>query len=120
MAGNFFFVILSSKVSIHLYENQCALDSGLYILLFSCPFLCIVLSFDLILYTAYIFFINDLFLFPMSNLFPFLFAYCKRGNICGTLIFTNFAQNSASANSKTRENICDILYAHLGHVGVVY
>ena len=46
--------------------------------------------------------------------------YCKRGNIRGTLIFANFAQNSASANSKTRENICDIMYAHLGHVGVVY
>ena len=27
---------------------------------------------------------------------------CKRGNIRGTLIFANFAQNSASANSKTR------------------
>ena len=38
----------------------------------------------------------------------------------GTLIFVNFAQYSASANSKTRENICDILYAHFGHVGVVY
>ena len=47
-------------------------------------------------------------------------VYCKRGNIHGTLIFANFAQNSASANSETRENICDILYAHLGHVGVVY
>ena len=41
--------------------------------------------------------------------------YCKSGNIRGTLIFANFAQNSASANSKTRENICDILYAHFGH-----
>ena len=46
--------------------------------------------------------------------------YCKRGNIRGTLIFVNFAQISASANSKTLENICDTLYAHLGHVGVVY
>ena len=46
--------------------------------------------------------------------------YCKSGNIRGTLIFVNFTQNSASANSKTRENICDILYAHFGHVGVVY
>ena len=46
--------------------------------------------------------------------------YCKSGNICGTLIFANFAQNSTSANSKTRENICDILHAHFGHVGVVY
>ena len=44
----------------------------------------------------------------------------KSGNIRGTLIFANFAQNSASANSKTRENICDSLYAHFGHVGVVY
>ena len=44
-----------------------------------------------------------------------IFKYCKRGNICGTLIFANFEQNSASANSKTRENISDILYAHLGH-----
>ena len=37
-----------------------------------------------------------------------------------TLIFADFAQNSASANSKTRENIlfCNILYAHFGHVGV--
>ena len=49
-----------------------------------------------------------------------LSMYCKRGNIRGTLIFANFAQNSASANSKTRKNICDILYAHLEHVGVVY
>ena len=46
--------------------------------------------------------------------------YCKSGNIRGALIFANFAQNSASANSKTRENICNILYAHFGHVGVVY
>ena len=46
--------------------------------------------------------------------------YCKIGNIRGTLIFVNFAQNSASANSKTRENICDSLYAHIWHVGVVY
>ena len=46
--------------------------------------------------------------------------YCKRGNIRGTLIFANFTQNSASANSKTHENICNILYAHLGHVGLVY
>ena len=48
--------------------------------------------------------------------------YCKSGNIRGALIFANFAQNSASANSKTRENICDILYAHFGHVpvGAVY
>ena len=45
--------------------------------------------------------------------------YCKSGNIRGTLIFANFAQNSASANSKTRENICDILHAHFGHVGVI-
>ena len=36
--------------------------------------------------------------------------YCKRGNICGALIFT---ENSSSANSKTRENIADVLYAHL-------
>ena len=48
------------------------------------------------------------------------YSYCKRGNIRGTLIFADFAQNSASANSKTSENICDILYAHLGHIGVVY
>ena len=33
------------------------------------------------------------------------------------IIFANFAQNSASANSKTRENI---LYAHFGHGRVVY
>ena len=46
--------------------------------------------------------------------------YCKSWNIRGTLIFANFAQNSASANSKTRKNICNILYAHFGHVGVVY
>ena len=46
--------------------------------------------------------------------------FCKSGNICGALIFTNFAQNSRSANSKTRENICDTFYAHFGHVGVVY
>ena len=46
--------------------------------------------------------------------------YCKSENIRGTLIFANFTQNSASANSKTCENICDILYAHFGHVGVVY
>ena len=50
----------------------------------------------------------------------YLVWYCKSGNICGTLIFAKFAQSSASANSKTRENICDILYAHFGHVGVVY
>ena len=36
--------------------------------------------------------------------------YCKRGNIRGALIF---AENSSSANSKTRENIYNILYAHL-------
>ena len=36
------------------------------------------------------------------------------------LISVNFAQNSASVNSKTRKNICDIVCAHLGHVGVVY
>ena len=41
-----------------------------------------------------------------------LSTYCQTGNICGTLIFANFAQNSASANLKIRENICDILYAH--------
>ena len=29
--------------------------------------------------------------------------YCKSGNIRGTLIFAIFAQNSASANSNTRE-----------------
>ena len=46
--------------------------------------------------------------------------YCKSGNIRGTLIFANFAQNSASAISKTRENICNILYAHFGHLGAVY
>ena len=46
--------------------------------------------------------------------------YCKRGNIRGALIFVNFAQNSASANSKTHKNICNILYAHFGQVGVVY
>ena len=46
-------------------------------------------------------------------------TYCKRGKIRGALSFANFAENSSSANSKTRENICDILYAHLGHVGVV-
>ena len=39
--------------------------------------------------------------------------YCKSGSIRGTLIFADFVQNSASANSKTRENICDILYAQL-------
>ena len=39
--------------------------------------------------------------------------YCKRGNIRGALIFADFAENSSRANSKTRENICDILYAHL-------
>ena len=30
-------------------------------------------------------------------------TYCKSGNIHGTLIFVNFAQNSASANSKSRD-----------------
>ena len=45
--------------------------------------------------------------------------YCKSGNICGALIFANFAQNSASMNSKTHQK-CDILYAHFGHVVVVY
>ena len=34
--------------------------------------------------------------------------------------FRVFRANSAIANSKTRENICNILYAHFGHVGVVY
>ena len=48
------------------------------------------------------------------------YNYCKSGNIRGTLIFAYFAQNSARANSKTRENICDILYAHFKHVGIVY
>ena len=47
-------------------------------------------------------------------------GYCKRGNIRGALIFANFAQNSASANSKTHKNNCSILYAHFGHVEVVY
>ena len=46
--------------------------------------------------------------------------YCKSGNIRSALIFTNFAQNSASANSKPHENICDILYAHFVHIGVEY
>ena len=41
------------------------------------------------------------------------------GNIRGAYIFANFEQNSASANSKTRENIFKILYAHFGYVGVV-
>ena len=50
----------------------------------------------------------------------FWMTYCKSGNIRGTLIFADFAQNSASANSKTRKNICDILYEQFGHVGVVY
>ena len=45
------------------------------------------------------------------------FMYCKRGNICGTLIFAVFQQ---ARIKKPRENICDILYAHFGHVGVVY
>ena len=35
-----------------------------------------------------------------------LLCYCKSGNIRGTLIFRVFRANSASANSKTRENIC--------------
>ena len=48
-----------------------------------------------------------------------LMLYCKSGIIRGALIFANFTQNSASANSKTRTNICDILYAHFGHVGAV-
>ena len=42
--------------------------------------------------------------------------YCKSGNICGALIFANFAQNSAGANSKPCKNICNILYAHFQHV----
>ena len=45
--------------------------------------------------------------------------YCKSGNIGGAFIFANFEQNSASANLKTRKNICDIVYAHFEHVGVV-
>ena len=57
---------------------------------------------------------------PTSRMYQNLTKYCKSGNICGALIFANFAQNSASTNSKTRENICDILYAHFGHVVVVY
>ena len=44
----------------------------------------------------------------------------KSGNIRDTFIFLNFVQFSVSANSKTRENICDILYTHFGHVGLVY
>ena len=45
--------------------------------------------------------------------------YCKSGNIRGTLIFAYFAQIQEAriqkpANSKTRENICNILYAHFG------
>ena len=43
-------------------------------------------------------------------------VYCKSGNICGALIFMNFAQNSASAIQKPGKNICDILYAHFGHL----
>ena len=48
--------------------------------------------------------------------FDHCYNYCKSGNIRGTLIFRVFRANSASANSKTRENICNILYAHFGHV----
>ena len=42
--------------------------------------------------------------------------YCKLGNIRGN-IFANFGQQARI--QKPAENICDILYAHLGHVGVV-
>ena len=49
-----------------------------------------------------------------------IFGNCKSGNSRGTLIFCGFRANSASTNSKTRKNICDILYAYFGHVGVVY
>ena len=42
------------------------------------------------------------------------------GNIQGALIFANFTPNLPSANSKTRENICDTLCAHFEHVGLVY
>ena len=37
--------------------------------------------------------------------------YCKRGNIGGALIFTDFALKSVSANIKTRKYICMTSYA---------
>ena len=46
--------------------------------------------------------------------------YCKSGNIHGTLIFAYFAQIQQARIQKPRETICNILYAHFGHVGVVY
>ena len=48
----------------------------------------------------------------ISNVVAIQVWYCKSHNIRSAFIFVNFAQNSASANSKTRKNICDILYAH--------
>ena len=49
-----------------------------------------------------------------------ILIYCKRGNIPGTLIFADFAVFQQARIQKPRENICDILYAHFGHVGVAY
>ena len=46
--------------------------------------------------------------------------YCKKWEYLRYINFRVFRANSASANSKTRENICNTLYAHFGHVGVVY
>ena len=46
-------------------------------------------------------------------------VYCKRGNIRGALIFVNFVQNSASANSKTRKNSAIFCMHILENVGVV-
>ena len=57
---------------------------------------------------------------PSTTSFPANVLFRCVSITVNVVIFADFAQNSASANSKTRENICDILYAHLGHVGVVY
>ena len=46
-------------------------------------------------------------------------VYCKSGNIRGTLIFADFAQIQ-QARIQNPQKFCDILYAHFGHVGVVY
>ena len=55
-----------------------------------------------------------------SILTPDIRKYCKSGNIRGTLIFAYFAQIQQARIQKPAKNICNILYAHFGHIGVVY
>ena len=47
-------------------------------------------------------------------------AYCKRGNIRGTLIFADFAVFQQARIQKPAKIFAIFCHAHFGHVGVVY